>query len=203
MAKELNCLKDLSAVSITATELCAIDRIISGYIRNQVFQQTYNDLLEDIIRTYGVVLDNLNPFVTITTEQLFADDFDQYYQHYMSCYLKEISKPRVNAECTYEKYLQFRKLKEVNTGFPLLKHSFIRLHDFIDKWLDNDIWLAMYIDSLFKMLARLLNDVNDMKKRDLEDAFMMYQSGLLSFTPYLEIISTSLKLIASRRQSEQ
>lgn len=200
MGIELNCLKDISAISITATELCALDSIILENISNPDFLNQYNDLLYDIINSYQVVLDNLMPFMSISTQQQFEMDFQQSYQSYIGCYLKEISRPRVNAECTYEKYLQFKKLKEVNTGFPLLKRSFLRLHDFIDKWLDNDIWLAMYIDSLFKMVARLLNEINDIGRHDSEDAFIVFQSSLLQFIPYVQIINTCLEKIAARRR---
>lgn len=199
MGTELNCLKDLASVSIAATELSAVDEVITNHLSNPIFMQQYNALIQDITNTFQVVLDNLTPIVSLHSRQQFEESFDHYFQIYADCYLKEISKPRVNAELTYEKYLQFRKLKEVNTGFPLLKRNFTRLHDLIDKWLDNDIWLAMYIDSLFKMFARLLNEVNEIKKSDVEDAYIIFHSGLPSFGPYLDIISTSLTLIAARR----
>lgn len=199
MGIELNSLKDMATVSMTAVELAAIDKIIVTHISNASFVNDYQSLIEDITNTYQVVLDNLQPLLDFHTEQQFSEGYNGPSQAFLDCYLKEISKPRVNAEFTYEKYLQFRKLKEVNTGYPLLKRTFARLHDFIDKWIDNDIWLAMTIDSLFKMTARLLNELNELKARDAEDAFIVYQSGLPGFQVYLEIIANSLQQIAARR----
>ncbi len=136
--------------------------------------------------------------VSFRSEQEFIEGFDQASQIFLNCYLKEISRPRINAELTYEKYLQFKKRKEVNTNYPLLKYQFARLHNFVDKWVDNDIWLAMTIDSLFKMTARLLNELSAAKCRDAEDAFVIYQSGLPCFQVYLDIIGRSLEQIAAR-----
>ena len=198
MGTELNCLKELATVSMSAVELAAVDKVIMTHINDPSFRQDYQSLLKDITNTYQLVLDNLQPLVDFRSEQEFGEGFDQMSQTFLNCYLKEISRPRVNAEFTYEKYLQFKKRKEVNTSYPVLKHHFARLHDFVDKWVDNDIWLAMTIDSLFKMTARLLNELSAAKNRDAEDAFIIYQSGLPAYQAYLDIIGRSLQQIATR-----
>ena len=198
MGIQLNSLKELATISMTAVEFDAVDNIICSQIGNPSFQQDYNSLMFDITNTYQVVVDNLKSLSQIASEQDFSERYTALSQVFLDSYLKEISQPRVNAEFTYEKYLQFRKLKEVKTGFPLLKLSFARLHDLIDKWIDNDIWLAMTIDSLFKMTARQLNELNELKKRDVEDAFILYQSSIYAYQPYLEIIMTRMRQIASR-----
>ena len=198
MATEINCLKDLATISMTAVELAAVDKVIMRFIDDLSFRHDYQSLVQDISNSYQLVLDNLQPLVSFRSEQEFVEGFDQASQTFLNCYLKEISRPRINAELTYEKYLQFKKRKEVNTNYPLLKYQFARLHNFVDKWVDNDIWLAMTIDSLFKMTARLLNELSAAKQRDGEDAFVIYQSGLPCFQVYLDIIGRSLEQIAAR-----
>lgn len=193
MGVEFNLLKDMGTINSTALELVAVNRLIKSHIGNAAFLAEYDSMVSDINACYQVVIDNLEPFVELQTQADFEAKFEALYRHYIDSYLTEISRPRVHAEFVYEKNLQFRKLKEVKTGFPILKRSFARLHEIVDKWLDNDIWLAMTIDSLFKLLARLLNEINETAAKDTEDAFLVYQGGVLVLADYLAILKQQVE----------
>ncbi len=193
MGLEFNLLKDMATINNTALELVSVDRVIRSHIGNAAFLTEYCSLVSDINICYQVVIENLEPFMEIQTEADFEEKFAGVYRHFIDHYLTEISRPRVHAEFVYEKNLQFRKLKEVSTGFPILKRSFTRLHEIVDKWLDNDIWLAMTIDSLFKLLARLLNEINETAEKDSETAFLVYQGGVTSLAVYMMLLKQQVE----------
>ena len=202
MGVEFTIVKELSTISATAAELAAVNAIICAEIESGEFRDEYDSLLSDILNTYRVVLATLKPLAAIHTVEAFAQQFPEQLQHYGDHYQSALSEPRINAEFTYEKYLQFRKRKELKTSYPPLKRSFARLHDFIDKWIDNDIWLAMCIDTLFKMLFRLLNEVQEFKSRDLEHAFATYHSCLGNVADLLNLIDTALAKVESEITTE-
>jgi len=151
-----------------------------------------------VLNSYGVVTRTLSPLVELSSAEAFQDEFAPTREAYERIYQAALSEPRVNAEYTYEKYLQFRKLREVGTGYPPLKRAFSRLHDFIDKWIDNDIWLAMTIDTLLKQVQRLLAEVAEMQKSDGDAALLMYQSSIGCLQPYLQIIEDRLEELGGR-----
>lgn len=197
MGIEFNILKDLATINNTAVELASINRILKSHVSNPVFITDYDALVGDIARCYKVVINNLEPLVVLQTAAEFEAAFAQEYQGYIERYLSEISRPREYAEMVYLKNLQFWKHKEVKTGFPLLARNYARLHEIIDKWLDNDIWLALTIDSLFKLLARLLNEVNEVFSKDPEDAFLLFQGGVAGLAAYLSILKQQVELLPS------
>ena len=194
MGIEFNLLKDMAAITNTAVELVAVNRIIKSHIGARAFNADYDSMLGNISHCYQVVIENLEPLLAIETDtdEGFAAAFQPVYQRYIDSYLLEISRPRVDAEYVYEKNLQFRKLKEVGTSFPILKHAFTRLHEIVDKWLDNDIWLAMTIDSLFKLIARLLNEISELTSKDPEHAFWVFQSGIKPLSMYLSVLKAQV-----------
>ncbi len=193
MGKEFKVLKELATVSATITELAAVNRILCAEIPSTEFRADYDSLISDIRNTYGSVWDTLQPLLALLDAETFPLQFDALHQWYGERHLVALSEPRFNAEFTYEKYLQFRKRKEVKTGYPPLKAAFSRLHDFIDKWIDNDIWLAMSIDVLLKHLNLVLDEVALLKKSDGEEALALYQSVLGGFGPFLAIIADALE----------
>lgn len=194
--------KDLATISATISELAAVNTIICEEIGSADFQQEYASLIADILNTYRVVNRMLQPLVAISSPAEFEMDFSGSYKEYSQSYQPALSEPRVNAEFTFEKYLQFRKRKETKTGYPLLKRSFSRLHDFIDKWIDNDIWLAMTIDTLFKALNRLLGEIADINSKDTETAYVMYTSVFNNLPPYLAIIESQIDNIEAQLAQE-
>ena len=198
MGIEFTIVKEMAVISATLCELAAVNRIICEEIGSPDFHREYRDLLGDITNSYLVVDTALSPLTALRTLAEFRDRFDSVHRHYSDTYQAALSEPRINAEFTYEKYLQFRKRRELATSYPVLKRTFSRLHDFIDKWIDNDIWLAMCIDTQLKMLNRLLNEVAEQKSRDEETAFHLYHSAVGNLPPYLQIIDNGLKDIMAQ-----
>jgi len=196
MGKEFKVIKEVATVSATLAELVAINRIICAEIPAAEFRAEYDSLLFDIVDTYRVVDQILTPLVAIDDIKVFCRDFPSLATWYTNNYQAALSKPRVNAEFTFEKYLYFRKRKETKTGYPALKAAFSRLHDLVDKWIDNDIWLAMSIDTILKMLYLHLLEVNESLGDDNEEAFNLYQSCVGRLPPYLKMIGDGLMALS-------
>lgn len=203
MGNEFKLLKDAATISATLTELVAVNTLITGHISSDNFLDEYESLLADILNTYRCFEDILQPLVTLRDQQDFNQYFSSQFEWYSEHYQAALSEPRVNAEFTFQKYLQFRKRRETKTGFPLLKNAFSRLHDYIDKWIDNDIWLAMTIDSLLKMLFRLLSEVQAVNSRDSEEAFSLYHSFTSGLLPFCDLIHQQLDQIERSRRPQQ
>ena len=199
MGKEFRVIKELATVSATAIELAAVNRLICAETSSVDFHDEYGSLLSDIVNTYQVVLDFLQPVADIQDRGQFDQQFATTWSQYEEKFNSALSEPRINAEFTFEKYLQFRKRKEVKTNYPPLKAAFTRLHDFIDKWIDNDIWLAMSIDLAFKQLRVVLGEVDGLYKGDPDEAYALYQSSAGCISEYLSIIASSLEKIRNER----
>ncbi|MEJ2141968.1 MAG: hypothetical protein P8Y24_06375 [Gammaproteobacteria bacterium] len=181
--------EELASISMTLGEMSAIANLINGEIKNEAFITPFSEVIEEISKSYDVVIENLLPFTELVTEESFMEKFDELATNYKECYLKEISKPRIYADEAYEQYLVLQSMKECKTRFPLLKRTFTRFDEFIDKWVTNDAWLAMGIDNLFKRLPHLLNEVTGLKQNDPDDAFVIYHSAFSTFKIYLDVIS--------------
>lgn len=192
MGTELNLLKELSTISITSAELAAVSQLIRAEIGSADFNRDFDDLMLDMEANYQVVIDNLAPLTGLNSLQVFSSDFAQVAEGFSSTYLSEVSRPRIYVENTFQKYLQFRKRREVSTSYPILKIAFSRLHDYIDKWIDNDIWLAMTIDIVFKLVQRWVTEVAELKNKDEEMAFMLYCSLSDNLADQLTLIKQSL-----------
>ncbi len=189
MGIELDCLQELASINVALTELSSLGRIINSEIKGGEFHSRFNKIVDDIGKCFDVVTGNLQPLSDIDSEAAFIEKFDKFHADYSASYLKEISKPRIYSDDAYEGYVLLRLLKEIKTGYPLLKRTFERLDKFIDKWITNDAWLAMAIDNLFKRLQTLFNEIAALSKKDPEEAFLIYASAWHDFTPYLDLIS--------------
>ena len=176
MGTEFSMMKDLATISATLGELSAVQQLIREEIDNPGFLEEFDLLLIDIVDTYEVVADILRPLVSLSEFSSYKNSFELQWKLFNENYQKALSKPRINAEFTFEKYLQFRKRKETKTGYPPLKRAFGRLHDLVDKWIDNDIWLAMTIDSLLKKLFNFLAEVAELHSQDPTSAFSLFRS---------------------------
>ena len=196
MANEFKALKELATVSATVSEPAGVNSVICSELDSADFRSEYDSLLQDVVNTYQVVIDIIEPLMALNDRSQFDSQFAELSSWYAQHYQKALSQPRINAEFTYEKYLQFRKRKEVATGYPLLKVCFTRLHDFIDKWIDNDIWLAMCIDTLLKMLNLQLHELQDVYRADKDEAWMLFCAGPGRCAPYLKMIEDNLSVIA-------
>lgn len=189
MGIELFIVEELASISVTLTELTSITSIINREIRKNDFAQLFNKMIRELAMSYDVVTENLAPFAGIDSESSFIADYDGLHAAYSACYLKEVSKPRLYADNAYEDYLVLKTFKESKTSFPLLKRTFTRLDQFVDKWVTNDAWLAMNIDNLFKRLQQLLNEIAEMKKKDPADAWLIHHAAFCDFSAYLALIS--------------
>jgi hypothetical protein len=135
----------------------------------------------------------LSPFVTLhqqvsSGEAEFDQGFDELLLAYQQSYLAEASIPRHYADEAFEHFILIQQSKEFSTGYPLLKHSFDRLDYIIDKFITNDAWLVMSIETVMKRLARWLNDVADIKKADIDDAWWMYRGLMKGIEAYLPLL---------------
>lgn len=198
MAIERIIVEELANISMTLTELSAITSIINSEIKNEVFSTLFNKIVSDIDKCYETVIINIQPFIALNSEENFVNEYDQLQGVYTASYLIEVGKPRVYVENAYEAYLELKMLKESKTQFPILKRTFKRLDELIDKWITNDAWLAMYIDNLFKRLQSLLTEIAELKKKDPNDAYLIYNSAFTNFEPYFELLKKKSGQLATQ-----
>jgi len=187
----------MATVSATATELRAVAEALYVTSHKQEFKQELTSLLDEILQSYEVVLEHFQPLCAFNDPVVFEKGFPQLAQAFADDYLTVISLPRIYAELTFQKHLQFWKLKETQTKHPLLSNLFTRLKAFIDKWIDNDIYLAMTIDSLFKSAHRVVGEVNELLLQDAELGYLAYQCSLGQLTAYLNIIQVHVTVLRS------
>lgn len=169
--------KELSNIGISITEFCSITGIINGEIGSGEFSKLFNTMMAKMTQAYDVVTDNLQPFINLKKEDDFNTRFDELIASYKDSYLSMIGKARAYADDAYEDYVHLVCMREAKTRFPLLKRTFKRLDELTDKWITNDYWLAMSIDTLYKMLPRLLNEIAELKQTDPEDAYQIYHAA--------------------------
>jgi hypothetical protein len=200
MGIELEITRELATISATLMELAAVANTINSEMGDNEFTRRFNKIVNDIGNSYDTVTENLLPLAEFGSEEAFINGFDARHAAYSACYLTEISRPRSAGEDAYEEYLVLQNYKEFKTGFPLLKRSFERFRQFFDKWVDNDAWLAMSVDNLFKRLQSLLNEVAALKQKDPSDAYVIYRAAFDGFSPYLQMMQDGRDRLASRKE---
>jgi hypothetical protein len=193
MTNEITIFKELAVVTSHRAEWLDIVETVQGHIRRAEFVQTFTAMNTEVLRVYGFVASMLSPFVTLhqqvsSGEVEFDQGFDELLLAYQQSYLAEASIPRHYADEAFEHFILIQQSKEFSTGYPLLKHSFDRLDYIIDKFITNDAWLVMSIETVMKRLARWLNDVADIKKADIDDAWWMYRGLMKGIEPYLPLL---------------
>ncbi|HEX4939301.1 MAG TPA: hypothetical protein VFX11_11545 [Candidatus Kapabacteria bacterium] len=189
MGIEFTITKELASISVTATELAAISTLVRGQIGSRDFRGQFDPLLASIAGAYDVVIQLLQPFAALRDAADFNRDFTACHTHYKAVYLKEASRPRLFTEQAFQQYQILKTCRELQTGFPLLKRTFTRLDELIDKWIDNDCWLVMNMDTVFKLLHRLLNEFETMRIKDPDEAWLLYRQAFDGFDPYLAILA--------------
>ena len=194
MGVELNIVRELATVSVTASELAAIDNLIKGELKKPAFVEQFDKMAGAIGVCYGVTAANLQPWLEITNETEFCEKFDSAHADFKATYLSITNRPRVASERAYIEYTVLREYKETQTAYPMLKRTFDRLDEFIDKWITNDAWLAMSIENLFKMLHRFLNEVAELKQKDSTDAFTIFQAAMVALHPYYALLENDWKV---------
>ncbi|WP_150047766.1 hypothetical protein [Methylomonas rhizoryzae] len=196
MAVELKLTRELATVGVTAHELAALETLIKGELTKPAFVEQFDKMLAAIGECYVVTLVNVLPWLEITNETEFCEKFDAAHADYKATYLSITNQPRLASDRAYIEYMTLREFKETQTSYPLLKLTFARLDEFIDKWITNDAWLAMTIENLFKMLHRFLNEVAELKQKDPTDAFAIYQALMGALLPYYALLEKNRRVTA-------
>ncbi|AEF99271.1 hypothetical protein [Methylomonas methanica] len=188
MALELKLIKELATVCVTASELAAIETLIKGELAKPAFVEQFDKMSSSISECYKVTVAVISPWLEISNEAEFNSRFDVAYADFKATYLNITNRPRVASEQAYLDYMLLREFKETQTAYPLLKITFVRLDEFIDKWITNDAWLAMTIENFVKMLYRFLTEIAEMKQKDPTDAFAIYHALMLALHPYYALL---------------
>jgi hypothetical protein len=193
MTNEITIFKELAVVTSNRAEWLDIVETVQGHIRRAEFVQTFTAMNTGVLRVYEFVATMLSPFVALyrqasTREAVFDQGFDELLAAYQQSYLVEASIPRHYADEAFEHFILIQQSKEFSTGYPLLKHAFDRLDYIVDKFITNDAWLVMSIETVMKRLARWLNEVAEIKKADIDDAWWMYRGLIKGIEPYLPLL---------------
>lgn len=197
MGLELTISKELANISVTLTELASVTTVINQQISNRDFLGQFNQIITTLNQCYQVIITTIQPWMELDSDALFCSQFDARHEAYKTSFLKEASRPRLFVEQAYEQNLALTTFKELKTNFPLLKRTFMRFDDYFDKWIDNDTWLVMSMDTVFKMLNRLLQEIGELKHKDAEDAYQLYQNAFSDFRIYLQIIREKSALLSN------
>jgi hypothetical protein len=195
MGVELNIVRNLATVCVTVSELAAIENLVKGELKNPAFVEQFDKMAGAIGECYGVIAAKVQPWLEITNETEFCEKFDSAHADYKATYLSITNRPRVASEQAYIEYMALRNYKETQTAYPLLKRTFARLDEFIDKWINNDAWLAMSIENLLKMLHNFLNEVAELKQKDPTDAFTIFQAAMVALRPYYPLLENDWKIL--------
>ena len=188
MGLEFTIDKELANISVTLTELASVTAIINQQISNRDFLGQFNQMVATLNQCYQVIIISIQPWMELDSEALFCSQFDARHEAYKTSFLKEASRPRLFVEQAYDQNLALNTFKELKTNYPLLKRTFMRFDEYFDKWIDNDTWLVMSMDTVFKMLNRLLQEIGEFKRKDSEDAYQLYQYAFGDIRIYLQII---------------
>jgi hypothetical protein len=187
MSSEMILLKDLAVITATRQEWLDIAASIRRYIATPDFSAGFDAVVETLLRCYSFTDTLLQPFVAIADAGRFAEQFDVLNGEYQQSYLNSLSEARHAADACFEHYLLLSQGKECKTGYPPLKHSFARLDYMVDKYVTNDAWLVMHIDSVIRRLSRFLNEVAELKKVDSDDALALY-AGLINSVRVYQVL---------------
>ncbi|MGR9053760.1 MAG: hypothetical protein ACU84J_14035 [Gammaproteobacteria bacterium] len=195
MGLELNIIRELATVCVTASELAAIENLVKGELRKPAFVEQFDKMAGAIGECYRVMAANVLPWLDMTSETEFCEKFDSAHADFKATYLSITNRPRAASDRAYIEYMLLREYKETQTAYPLLKRTFARLDEFIDKWVTNDAWLAMTIENLIKMLHRFLNEVAELKQKDPTDAFAIFQAMMDALRPYYALLENDFQIL--------
>ncbi|MFT3931159.1 MAG: hypothetical protein QM709_12775 [Spongiibacteraceae bacterium] len=187
VSTELTLLNELAKVTATQREWLSIAEVIQSQIGDDGFLEPYRRMEGELMQCYRFIEKLFEPFLAISKLDQFDSVFVSLSENYQKSYLIDLSKPRHAADRAYEVFLGLLQRKEFKTGYPLLKRTFDRLDYFVDKYVTNDAWLVMSIDSMLRRLSRFLHDIADLRKVDREEAFLVYRSLMISVEHYLEL----------------
>lgn len=195
MGVELKITRELATVCVTQGEWKAIETLIKGELTKPTFVEQFDKIGLSINECYSVTTAVISPWLSLSNETEFCTRFDAAYADFKATYLTITNRPRVASERAYLDYMLLREFKETQTAYPLLKLTFARMDEFIDKWITNDAWLAMSIENFVKMLYRFLTEVAELKQKDPTDAFAIYQALMSALRPFVGLLENDCKAL--------
>lgn len=188
MTNEMAVLKEMASISSLRLEWSDFTSTILEQITSSEFVAQYELMNRHVLAAFDGLLTPLAPFLAIQEEEAFFSEFDQVAAHYQENFLNDAGKPRLDADAAFEAFIPIQQSKEFATGYPLLKQAFDRLDFAMDKYISNDAWLLMSIDTVFKRFSRWLMDLAQLKKMDREDAWRVYQGVVGNMGRFIEVI---------------
>ncbi|RLT96899.1 hypothetical protein [Ketobacter sp.] len=194
---EFTLCKEAASIATTATELAAIQQTLISQIPQAEFQVALASVVAPLTDTYQALVYTLDPLFSIKSESDFHSAFPGAWDQYQQRFKEKNGIPRRCVESAYEAYLVFSQRKEAKTGFPILRRTFDRLVNYIDRYVDNDSWLLMNIDNVYKMLNLLLGEINELNQRDPEEAWFIYDQAMEAVLPFMQIINRRGQALAA------
>ena len=94
MANEFKALKELATVSATVSELAGVNSVICSELDSADFRSEYDSLLQDVVNTYQVVIDIIEPLMALNDRSQFDSQFAELSSWYAQHYQKALSPPR-------------------------------------------------------------------------------------------------------------
>lgn len=195
--------EELASIAVTSTEILSITRGYLSTVSNPEFIVLYKGIISEINKSYDIVTKSLAPFYALDSHEQFNEDFDTLYMDYRGHFLLDVSKPRQYCDNVYDDFIQLQHSKEVKSGFPALKRNYKRLYVFYDKWISNDNFLGLSIDGVLKQTNLLLAKVDEIKTKDDEDAWLIFQSAFDDFSAYLTLIVNQSNKIRKLVQQQE
>jgi len=186
---EFTICKEAASIAITATELATVHQLLTSHIPKAEFRAALDKVILPLVICYQVPVYVLQPLFTVKTESDFVSGFEAAHEQYKNRLDEKSGIPRQQVEESYEAWLLLAQTKEAGTSFPILRRTFDRLLNFIDKYVDNDSWLLMNIDNIYKMLSLLLAEIAELKAKDPEEAWLTYDQAMAAVLPFMNIIN--------------
>ena len=200
---EFTLCKEAASIATTATELAAVHRLLRRYLTQADTLTMLDKVIQPLVESYQTLVYVLEPLLNIKTESDFQSGFDSAFDQYRLRLQEKNGLPRKQAECAYEAYLLLAQTRDANTRFPILRRTFDRLLNYIDKYVDNDSWLLMNIDNVYKMLNLLLGEITELNRCDPEEAWLSYDLAMESLLPFMQIINNRAHCMAGYDTPEQ
>lgn len=175
MNLELKIYKELGSINAAAMQWHNIAATVNKTMGGGEFKDNFNRMYSALIGLFRVVESDIGAVYQIQSIESFNEQFLTLKKDYSASFLKSASQPRQFTEAAHEEYITLSTLKEINTGYPLLKRCFSDLYQYMDKWVTNDSWLVMCADTVFKTTNRWLIDMESFFKQDPDEAWLIYE----------------------------
>lgn len=198
MRSELKINKELGTLAATIAEWYRVQAILNSKFQDGPFHELLNRMVDELVASYTVVVTQLKPILAINDNERFQKDYELIDASYKESYLSAASQPRQHLDGAYETYLELQQLPEFKTSYPLIKDAIAALDIFIDKWVTNDSWIVLSTDAVFKSLARLLLEISNLKKQDMDEAWLRFNLAFTSFSGPLLLIEQRVQRFSCR-----